>query len=138
MRITEHEFWVFVVGAAIGSIVTYWIATREKRIRKNICHLGVYHELTTTQYHQTLYPDSTRKIASDQEVLKVYYWAVYAKRHSLAGQNMLKKISPTLLAAETIICQKLLGLTSEDAASALNKSRKSFDELRKLRPQKST
>jgi hypothetical protein len=126
--ITEHGLSVFVAGAAIGSIVTYWIATREKRIilriREKICYLGSFHELTTDQHRQTIRPTATLKMASDQEVLQCYHWAVNAKRNSIAGRNMLKKTSPTLLAAETIICEKFFGLSMEDAASALSKSRK--------------
>jgi hypothetical protein len=121
MRITEHELWVFFAGATIGSIVTYRFATREKRIilriRENICFLGYYHKLTFDQSHQTARPEATLEIASDQEVFRVYRWA----ERRVKGIR-IKKISPTLLAAEEIICGKLLGLTGDEAASAVTKS----------------
>jgi hypothetical protein len=27
MKVTEHEIWAFLIGAAVGSAITYWIAT---------------------------------------------------------------------------------------------------------------
>ena len=45
---TDHEIFVFLLGAAIGSIITYYNTTREKRtiysVSKKIADLCNYHE----------------------------------------------------------------------------------------------
>jgi len=44
MRITEYEIYAFILGAGAGSIVTYYITTRDKRaiaeVRRYIDILG--------------------------------------------------------------------------------------------------
>ena len=131
MKITEHEGWTFLIGAAVGSIVTYYYLMREKRIifnvRRDIDHLGNFHDLTPVQYRQTIYPNT---IASDQRILELHRWAQQAKKSGV-------KLDPTRLAAEAIICEELLGLSSFDAVKALLAA-KSLNNLRSLRPKVQT
>jgi hypothetical protein len=106
MRITEQEFWVFVVGAAIGSIVTYWIATREKRIvsgvRSEISRLAAYHELTRDQKNKAQFKPS--EITTHEQILESHPWAARYSRH-LKKKGI--KLSPISIIAEQMICEKL-------------------------------
>jgi hypothetical protein len=76
MGITEHEIVAFVLGVAIGSIVTYWNLTREKRavanIRYKISNLGQSLNLSRAQYKSVITPEATAKFVSDDRILTVY------------------------------------------------------------------
>jgi len=129
MRITEHEISALLIGAAIGSIVTYY---NEKRIisnvRRDIDLLGSHHELTTAQYRNAIYPTT---IVSDERILELYRWAPQLRKSGRV------KLNPTQLAAEVIICEELLGLTRYDAIQALNNA-KYLHDLRTLRSKNSS
>ncbi len=141
MIITEHEIFAFCIGAAVGSVITYYNVTREKRaissIRDNICLLASYHNLTPAQSNQTLFSDRTKQIASDDRILDVYRWAlrVISARPQLRYSDG-RKMSATILTAEVIICEELLGLDSMDAVHAL-RSIRDFKDLGSLRPKSS-
>ena len=132
MRRTEHKIFAFLLGAAIGSIgsiVTYYNSTREKRIvsnvRSNIERLAYYHALTPGQYRKTIYPT---KIASTERILEVYYWARrLIKEDGRTIKDCRIKLHPTRLAAEAIICEELLGLSRYDAYRALLNAKKPGD-----------
>jgi hypothetical protein len=115
MGITEHEIVAFVLGAAIGSIVTYWNLTREKRavanIRYKISNLGQSLNLSRAQYKSVITPEATAKFVSDDRILTVYRWVRETQsRH---------KLSPTALAATIILFEELLGLYAQDAIRAM-------------------
>jgi hypothetical protein len=139
MRITEPEiwaflYWAFLLGAAIGSIVTYFIATREKRIissvRREVHHLASFHDLTPTQWHKTEYPTT---LVSGEQILALRRWA---KQSAQSRKKSGIKLDPTRLAAEVIICEELLGLPRELALSALINA-KDLNDLRNKLPKKS-
>jgi hypothetical protein len=141
MRITEHEIWTFLVGAAVGSAITYWIVTREKRIisgvRSEIFMLASLHDLTDAQREQTsdLSPKQ-QELVSDKEILQYYEWARRRRRDTRYGRRKIKT-SPIWIAAEAVICEKLLGLPSIRAEGvfrvAESKGRiKTHDDLQKV------
>ncbi len=126
MGIIENEIWAFVLGAAAGSIVTYYIATKEKRIvskvRRDMSLLGSFHKLTQAQHlknSEMSSESSTRnpnESLSDARILKVHDWA---RRFKEAKYFEPLELDPTRLAAEAIICEELLELTSHDAITIL-------------------
>jgi hypothetical protein len=78
-------------------------------IRKEITFLGAFHDLNQAQWLKVVTADSTKALATDEQILRVYRWANDLKK---SGNT---KLSPTLLAAEVIICEALLGLSSAHA-----------------------
>ena len=77
--ITEGEFSAFVLGAVVGSIITYWNVTREKRlissVRKQIDFLADLHEFTPDQSREA----SSSQIATDEEILRFCRWGQLVK-----------------------------------------------------------
>ncbi len=143
MRITEHEIWAFLLGAAIGSFITYLNLTREKRIissiRNYIAHLSLLHNLSPAQYRRVDNPKAIVRIASDERVLDTYRWALGVTsemRRLRVRCSDGSKLGPKRLAAEVIICEELLGLSAMDAVQALRDA-KSPDDLGSLRPKNS-
>src|SRR5262249_13044626 len=132
--ITDQAFDAFFLGAALGSIVTYLYLTREKRliarIRRDISLLGHYHELDKAQYRKIITDRATEELANEQQVLAVCEWSLLATKDE--PLQHLQNVGPERLAAETIICEELLGLTRADAIHALTAS-KTLDDLSKLR-----
>jgi hypothetical protein len=121
MRITENEIVAFIVGAAIGSIVTYWHVTREKRaiasIRDDIEHLRLYLDLSAAQNRQISGSYAIKKFVTDEQILTVYRWSL-----GLRSDEFLRraghKINPIRVSALTIIFGELLGLSNIDACRA--------------------
>jgi hypothetical protein len=136
MRVTEHELSWLLLGAAIGSAVTYWHLTKEKRIiagvRGDLAFLANFHELNKAQYRKLMSKDATEELVDDQQVLMFYRWAQRLKNASppISG---IKKINTIRVAAEVIICQELLGLSYGDAVRTLLNA-KHLDDLRTLLP----
>jgi hypothetical protein len=132
MELYDGEIDAFTLGAAIGCLATFFILTREKRaisrIKSDLQLLACHHNLTEYQYKQTLPPlfggSATLPLASDEKILTTYDWAVRIREES----RSLKRLSPTILAAEVIICEKLLGLTHIHAVRTLLRT-KDLDEL---------
>lgn len=137
MSITEQEIAAFLLGAAVGSIITYWNATREKRfvsrVRRAIDILGIYHRsvLTPAQYQTILKPSEIAKIATYDEIIALYPWADRTSHNFKKLGKSSRELHPVSLTAETIICKKLLGLSDEDAVNAL-RSAKTLDDLGQL------
>ena len=108
--ITEGEFSAFVLGAVVGSIITYWNVTREKRlissVRKQIDFLADLHEFTPDQSREA----SSSQIATDEEILRFCRWGSVGQRSGQTLAEAYRKLDPISLAAEGIICEKLLGL----------------------------
>ncbi len=128
MKITDHEVWAFLLGAGLSWLATYLSLTREKRIIAHIKHnvdwLGLYHGLTAPQRGRTYYPTD---LVSDEEALAAYSWALQYWKNPMLPSI---KLSPTLIAAEVIICEKLLGLTRKHAIRVLIRT-KDFRDLEK-------
>jgi hypothetical protein len=102
------------------------------RIKSELQSLAGYHNLTQHQYKQTLPPlfggSATLPLTSDEKILTTYNWAVRIREES----GSLKKLSPTILAAEVIICEQLLGLTHVHAVRALLRTKNLDDLLQNL------
>jgi hypothetical protein len=128
MRITEHEISWLLLGAAIGWLVTYWHLTKEKRIissvRREIADLALYHNLTKDQYRKACY---TEGLVDDQQIMQLYHWT----QKRISTSTRLKKVGPIVVVAETIICEKVLGLSHIEAMRALLNA-KDREDLRTL------
>ena len=98
----------FVIGAVLGSVITYFYATREKRaisdIRDRMSSLSDYLDLNRVQRSRTSSPDAMKELVSDDNILKVYHWACQAKS--------VYKLNPRRMAAFAIIFEEL-GLTHD-------------------------
>jgi len=135
MRITENVIAAFISGSVLGSIITYFYATRDKRaisrVRHDISFLSVWLELNSVQSRRTSDAEATKEIVNDERVLKAYHWACDAKS--------MYKLNPDRLAATIIIFEELLGLDRMDAVRTL-KTLKNLDELapyvRKIKTEK--
>lgn len=102
--------YAFLLGAAVGSAITYWITTYEKRailrVRRQIDHLGLFHKLSRPEVFRTYFP--AKNLVNDEEVLKMYYWAMNVGRDT--KKQFKQKWSAESLAAEAIICEKLFNI----------------------------
>jgi hypothetical protein len=118
VRITEHEIWVFLLGAAIGSIVTYWnLNTKARiisRVRREVDSLAGFHMLSSAQRDETRYPT---RLVSGRQILLLHRWALEA-RHRVKKDYKIR-VNAVVLTAEVIICEQLLGLDRIDALLAL-------------------
>jgi hypothetical protein len=122
--ITEHELWVFTAGAAIGSIVTYWIATRRTRfvskVRRTIEILGDH------QKFDQWFPGwraNISKIATHEEIAALRPWADKVSYHFYPWAERIRQmlgmprkksgilLYSEVIVAEEIICKNLLGLS---------------------------
>jgi hypothetical protein len=77
MRITEHEIFAFLLGAAIGRVGSGADRLREKRIvrvRTKIEIFALYHELTSAQYNRARATQSA-EMATDEEIVELHEWA---------------------------------------------------------------
>lgn len=127
--IPKYIVLVFILGAMVGWAVAYFVLTKEKRIvsniRREIDYLGLYHDLPQTLYRKTIFPNP---MVSDEEVLAAYRWAL-----GYLGKIPKVKLPPKQLAAEVIICERLFGLTSRDAAKALMETKGNLEWLKRLK-----
>jgi hypothetical protein len=118
----------FLLGAVIGSIITYRIFTREKRavsnVRGDLERLAMYHELTKGQYARLL--DS--QLVTDQKILSMYDWGRDVIKR--VSRQQRRRLSPIAIACEAIICEKLLGRPWSDGVQALLAS-KTVDDLQR-------
>ena len=89
MRSKDIDFLIcaFLIGAAIGSIITYWKATREKRFVSRVRHaietLGYHHKFdqwprTPGWLQKTA---DLSKITNYEEILALYAWADRVSYH---------------------------------------------------------
>jgi hypothetical protein len=127
MRITEYEIYAFILGAGAGSIVTYYNMTRDQRairaVRREIdrygLQLGVRKVITDAQCKRTYYPSIVgREFVSDERVLDTYRWAQrWVKLPEVKKQK--PRPNPETVAALDIICEELLGLSTNDATRAV-------------------
>jgi hypothetical protein len=125
MRIpAEGLVWVFGAGAALGSAVTYYFATRERRaitrVRKEIAFLVGYHTVPKAIENKVRQgiPESTEFLANDKEIMSMYEWAVRLKKDKQIRHHF-KKLNTDWIAAEGIISEKLLGVPGYLAAGEL-------------------
>src|ERR1700733_9215148 len=122
MRITENEIVAFIVGAAVGSITTYLIATRERRAISSIRHdIGLfcdYLNFSPDQYRRVGSSEAIEQLASYDLALAFYRWALRVKTDDFIRRSG-RKLSATRLAALAIIFEELLGLSRIDACRAM-------------------
>jgi hypothetical protein len=123
---TKHEFEAFLLGAAIGSIVTWWNTTRERRlvsnVRKEIRDLSFSYlatkQLTPKQSHKLTYEHSA--LASYEEILKIHALckAICNSRKRTARIRVFSSwaYAPALvhMTSDLIICTRVLGLTDNE------------------------
>lgn len=135
MKLYAGEIDAFALGAALGWLVTYFVLTRDKRIvgeiKSKLELLAGYHDLTKEQYRRTMPPlvgGAALPLASDETILGIYRSVVRIQADKLSGQS-LRRLSPTMLAAEIIICRELLGLTPVHAVRVLLRS-KNLNEIK--------
>lgn len=110
----------FLLGAFVSWVVSYFVYTKEKRIKdkihNSISHLSRYNGLTEEQRRRTLYLD----ISIDECVVK-YRWAE-AMSIDRKKIDKMEIIDPATLAAEAFICTKILGLTDYHALYTIARS----------------
>jgi hypothetical protein len=108
MQITEYEIYAFILGAGAGSIVTYYITTRDKRA---IAEVSPVHSMLLGAQKKLAPSQSAKTRLSDAQILEMYGWAQGIR----TGMGLERpRPHPATLAALRIICKELLGLT--DAA----------------------
>ena len=121
---TDYEIFIFLLGAAVGSIITYYNTTREKRaiyhVRKATDHLCPYHDL------RNFFNSSCK--ASDEQILALYREAERDCRSTMRSKRY-KKLDPTTIAAEVFICQELLDVPISVGIQALLKYGDNPDEF---------
>jgi hypothetical protein len=131
LSITDQEITVFLLGAAVGSIITYWISTREtrfvSRVRLAIDLLHYEHKLVLTpaQYQRISNP---AQIATYDEIISLRPWA--DRISSNFKKRRIKsplELHPVTLVAEAMICKNLLGLPYNDAVNALRSAKTTED-----------
>ena len=119
---SRYEIHAFLLGALVAWLATYTSLTREKRlvsrIRSDVALSASFQSLHDRSdlplRYRNLFLGCGDDVVTDKEILAVYQWA--------------KKVEPRTnravrLSAETIICEKALGLTRKDAIHALRNSR---------------
>ena len=130
MWTTVYVVGAFVLGAAIGSIVTYYNCTWEKTaifsVRSDMKRLSGPFGLTEAQYRKIR--SSTEPLVSDKEVLDYYRWAKEVRMPTGEKYPNLKRMKTTRLAAAAIICEKSLGMRRYDAIRIML-DLGSFDEI---------
>jgi hypothetical protein len=108
------------------SIIRDWYEKKLiSAIREDMTLLAAFHNLNNAQWHKVISTDATKALANDEQILRVYRWANALKK---SGNT---KLSPIRVAAEVIICEGLLGLSSAHAIRALH-SGKTLDDLREI------
>ncbi|MBX3534557.1 MAG: hypothetical protein KF826_09415 [Xanthobacteraceae bacterium] len=133
MKVTPDGITLFFIGAAMGSVVTYFLLTQEKRIiarvRNEICSLGIHHDVS---YRAVVSPDATLSWVTDERVLEVYYWSkmIFDKKPKRVPKFKFNRYH---LAAEVIICEKFLSLGSMEAFHALQSANLDWETLRGLK-----
>jgi hypothetical protein len=141
----DPSFGAFLVGATLGSAITYLIVTHEKRIvtrvRHCVDHFALEHELAQHEYEkarfpynesrrQTIYPGT---IGSDEEILALYNWAKKLRDDPMMNSSVKKKLrNPIALAAEALICRELLGLEPADAVRAFYHCDGTLEDMARL------
>ena len=129
MRIHGNEIYSFLLGAGLSWLATFLSLTRDRRlianIKRDVRSLAAFHNLDQGQYRRTEYP--TADLVSDKEYLDAYLRALRMLRTKTTPPL---RLNPTLLTAEIIICEKLLGLSSVHAVRVLMRT-KDFMNLEK-------
>jgi hypothetical protein len=115
IRITEQEFTAFVLGAIVGSIITWWNATRERRIvfeiRATVDRFGLLQGRPVS--------DSSR--INTDELLEYHKWALAMRARD--KKYLDRKTNDIALAAEAILCEKCFGLSRIDALQIIHKAK---------------
>jgi hypothetical protein len=138
MRHFADQLEAFACAMAAGWLVTYLNPTHERRtvkgVRKAVVELADYHDLNSAQSRLL----RGRDLATDEEVREAYRWV---RRIPLNDTNRPWFVSremwrwartlviglpiaqhPRIMAAEVLLCTKVLGLTEFHATRALVRS----------------
>ncbi len=129
MRVHGGEINAFLLGAALSWLATYLVLTHRRRtvgnIRKEIKDLALFHDLKKPQFNEALNGANV----TDDRCWQAYEVALEAVRgtHWSSGQRYLNfrskgvapKLSPTILAAEIIICDRFFNLPPMHALRAM-------------------
>ena len=122
MKIYAGEIYAFMLGGALSWIATYLRLTNDKRaiarIKSDIELLSAYHTLDKRQYDMTQFGPLFARSSITDDVILDTYCRVLKISADKAGSDF-KKVRPTLLAAEIIICERILGLTGIHAFRTL-------------------
>ncbi len=114
------------LGAGVGSIVTYYNRTRDKRTIRAVCRamdeyglkLCVRGAIPNGQYgeiRESYYQRPSERFVSDERILGDYRWTQgIIKEHIQRNRGP----DPAILAGLTIICMEFLGLQPIDAFQA--------------------
>jgi hypothetical protein len=117
MRITEHEIYAFLLGAALASLATYLSLTRERRtvarVQDALGELELHHELSSSEHRQFI----SSELATDHEILSLHSWAKGVCQRAKKDHGI--RLSASVLTAEVIICQKFFDLDEIAATCAL-------------------
>jgi hypothetical protein len=139
MRLFGSQLNAFACGMAAGWLVAYLSLTHERRtvkgVRKAVVELADYHDLNSAQSRLLRHRD----LATDDEVREVYRWV---RKIPLNDTNRPWFVSrevwrwvrtlviglpiaqhPRIMAAEVLLCTKVLGLTEFHATRALVRSK---------------
>jgi len=128
--ITKADAFVIggFIGATFASCVTYWYSTIYTRIvkgvRSDLQILAEYNDLIPRKRRSLKDLREQRKLIIYDDILHAYQWGELASRHLRKERRI--RISATLLAAQCIICERMLGRNGADAL-ALSKIEKHMD-----------
>jgi len=124
----------FILGAVAGSGITYWIVTREKRvvskIRKVVSLLVAFLDIPEEKYRTYLFSQS--KLFGDDDVIAYYKWScrvLAAYPRKWRSKDKIHKLGAIRIAAEGIVCERMLGVSRVDGCAALVAAK----DLRNLR-----
>ena len=143
MRHFADQLDAFACGMAAGWLVTYLSLTHERRtvkgVRQAVVELADYHDLNSAQSRLS----RSRGLATDEEVREVYRWVRripsndtnrpwFVGREAWRWARTLVVGLPTaqhprIMAAEVLLCTKVLGLTVDHATRTLARSKTQGD-----------
>jgi hypothetical protein len=117
----------FFLGAALSWAATFYVLTYDKRaigrVRGCLSWLDAYQDLRGYRtYSETQGLFSKKELGTDEEVIAYYKWARLCHTSN-------RKLDSHVLAAQALICVKVLGLSNQHALFALSRC----DNLRDLR-----
>jgi hypothetical protein len=123
------------IGATVASCVTYWYSTTYTRIikgvRSNLQFLADYNDLIPRERRSLEDLREQRKLIVYDDILRAYQWGELASRHLWKQQRI--RVHATLLAAQCIICERMLGRNGADALLAFPKIKREHMDLDKIK-----
>jgi len=127
------------IGATVASCVTYWYATIYTRIikgvRSDLQFLAEYNDLIPRERRSLEDLREQRKMIIYDDILRAYQWGELASRHLRKVHRI--RIRATLLTAQCIICERMLGRNGANALFAFPKGKRErvdFDKIKIVLP----